>query len=56
MTWARTLGPVVYESIQDKGGHFAAHEIPEAITADLRGMFGRGGACYGLIGQAAAKL
>ena len=26
VTWARTLGPVVYESLHERGGHFAAHE------------------------------
>ena len=25
-TWSRTLGPVVFESEHDKGGHFAATE------------------------------
>jgi pimeloyl-ACP methyl ester carboxylesterase len=30
-TWARTLGPVVYEVNQEKGGHFAAWEIPDKV-------------------------
>lgn len=45
-TWGRTLGPVVFESQKAKGGHFAAHEIPEEIVADLRAMFGKGGSCF----------
>ncbi|KAK0830681.1 hypothetical protein LTR03_015777 [Friedmanniomyces endolithicus] len=52
-TWARTLGPVVFESFKEKGGHFAAYEVPEEIVGDLRGMFGRGGACYGITGPVA---
>lgn len=53
VTWARTLGPVVYESVHDRGGHFAAHERPEQIIQDLRAMFGEGGKCYGIMKEAA---
>ncbi|KAL8731060.1 MAG: hypothetical protein Q9181_004447, partial [Wetmoreana brouardii] len=35
-TWGRTMGPVVFESESERGGHFAAWECPEAIVADLR--------------------
>jgi len=52
-TWARTLGPVVFESFKEKGGHFAAWEVPGEIVGDLRGMFGKGGACYGITGPVA---
>jgi len=45
-TWARTLGPVVFESKKTRGGHFAAWEIPDEIVDDLRKMFGKGGPCY----------
>ncbi|KAJ9668560.1 hypothetical protein H2201_001202 [Coniosporium apollinis] len=48
-TWARTMGPVVYESTYDRGGHFAAWERPECIAQDLQKMFGRGGPCYGIV-------
>jgi hypothetical protein len=48
-TWARTMGPVVYESDQEKGGHFAAWECPEAIVNDLNAMFGKGGPCFGVV-------
>ncbi|KAM0723173.1 hypothetical protein Q7P37_001373 [Cladosporium fusiforme] len=54
-TWGRTLGPVAFESQKTKGGHFAAHEIPGEIVADLRAMFGKGGPCYRITG-AYAKL
>ena len=47
--WARTMGPVVHESDQERGGHFAAWECPEAIVKDLNSMFGKGGPCYGVI-------
>ncbi|RYN95084.1 hypothetical protein AA0120_g3820 [Alternaria tenuissima] len=47
--WAKTLGPLVHESINDKGGHFAAHERPDVIVADLQKMFGKGGPCYKIV-------
>lgn len=47
--WARTLGPVVYESDQDSGGHFATWEKPEAIAKDLNSMFRKGGPVYGIV-------
>lgn len=49
MSWGRTLGPVVYESRYESGGHFAAWEKPEAIAGDLRKMFGRGGGAFGCV-------
>lgn len=33
-----------------KGGHFAAWEVPEVLVGDLRKMFGRGGAAFGVVG------
>jgi hypothetical protein len=48
-TWARTLGPVAYESFNDHGGHFAAWEHPEVIAGDLKAMFAKGGPCYGIV-------
>lgn len=47
--WGRALGPVVYESEQDSGGHFAAWEKPEAIAKDLKSMFRKGGLVYGVV-------
>ncbi|KAF1996826.1 alpha/beta-hydrolase [Amniculicola lignicola CBS 123094] len=48
-TWGRTLGPVVYESTSDRGGHFAAWERPDVIAKDLQKMYGKGGPCHGII-------
>ena len=48
-TWGRTMGPVVWESENERGGHFAAWEKPEAIVRDLREMFGRGGGAFGCV-------
>ena len=42
--WGRTLGPVVFERQHERGGHFAAHEQPELLVADVREMFERGAA------------
>lgn len=48
-TWCRTLGPVVYESDNESGGHFMATEKPDALVRDLRTMFGRKGGAYGVV-------
>ncbi|KAK5047216.1 hypothetical protein LTR84_006738 [Exophiala bonariae] len=47
--WNQSLGPVVFESSHEKGGHFAAWEQPDAIVSDLIAMFGRGGPVYGCV-------
>lgn len=49
MKWNSLLGPVVFESEREQGGHFAAWEMPEAIVDDLRKMFGRKGGAYGVV-------
>lgn len=43
------MGPVVYESEHERGGHFAAWERPDAIAGDLQRMFGRGGGAFGVV-------
>lgn len=43
------MGPVVYEKWWDKGGHFAAYEQPQSIAKDLENMFGKEGACAGIV-------
>ncbi|KAF2461059.1 Alpha/Beta hydrolase protein [Lineolata rhizophorae] len=48
-TWTRTLGPVVFESEHEKGGHFAAWENPDAIVGDMKKMLGKKGPCYGAV-------
>jgi pimeloyl-ACP methyl ester carboxylesterase len=46
--WAETLGEVVLQSEHERGGHFAAWEVPEAIVKDLLDMVGPGGSCVQL--------
>ncbi|KAL9602782.1 MAG: hypothetical protein Q9219_001625 [cf. Caloplaca sp. 3 TL-2023] len=48
-THGRTMGPVVFESEKERGGHFAAWECPEELVADLRVMFGKGGGAEGVV-------
>ena len=48
-TWGCTLGPVCYQSEHERGGHFAAWEVPGAIAGDMQRMFGKGGPCYGVV-------
>ncbi|KAJ5634838.1 hypothetical protein N7528_002680 [Penicillium herquei] len=48
-TWAAAMGPVVQQTEYDRGGHFAAWEVPEVIERDLQMMFGKGGPCFGII-------
>ncbi|KAF4574429.1 hypothetical protein EYR40_005847 [Pleurotus pulmonarius] len=47
--WARYTGNTVFEAEHDKGGHFAAHEVPELLVGDLRSMFGKGGPSFGVV-------
>ena len=47
--WSHTLGKFVFESEHDKGGHFAAFEVPEKLAGDLRRMYGKGGPAYGVV-------
>ena len=48
-SWGHTLGPVYYQSEHERGGHFAAWEMPEAIAGDLQKMFEKKGPCYGVV-------
>lgn len=48
-TWCRTLGPVVYESDNESGGHFFATEKPELLARDLKTMFGKNGGAFGVV-------
>jgi hypothetical protein len=47
--WVHTMGPVVYQSEYESGGHFAAWERPDAVVTDLRTMFGKDGGAYGCV-------
>ncbi|KAK7059931.1 EHN domain-containing protein [Favolaschia claudopus] len=56
-SWLRRTGNVVFDSQHDKGGHFAAYEVPESLVGDLRKMFGKGGPAYGVVaGSTGFKL
>ncbi|KAH9917975.1 alpha/beta-hydrolase [Fomitopsis serialis] len=48
-TWARTMGNIVLEVEHGSGGHFAAHEKPHELAADLRALFGKGGPAFGVV-------
>jgi pimeloyl-ACP methyl ester carboxylesterase len=60
--WHEGMGPLVFMREHDKGGHFAAWEVPERLVGDLRDMFGRGGGAESVIqgssgfGEERAKL
>ncbi|KAI4241534.1 MAG: hypothetical protein L6R40_004514 [Gallowayella cf. fulva] len=49
LSWGRTLGPVVFEHVNESGGHFAAWECPESVAGDLKEMFGKGGGAEGVV-------
>lgn len=40
----------MFESEQDSGGHFAAHEKPQELVSDLRKMFGKDGGAFAVVG------
>ncbi|KAF4617644.1 hypothetical protein D9613_005859 [Agrocybe pediades] len=46
--WLRTPN-LVFESEHESGGHFAAHERPNELVADLRKMFGKDGPAFGVV-------
>ncbi|KAL0573633.1 hypothetical protein V5O48_008329 [Marasmius crinis-equi] len=48
-TWIMNVGNLVFAAEHTSGGHFAAHERPQDLADDLRKMFGRGGAAYGVV-------
>ncbi|KAJ9656381.1 hypothetical protein H2198_004959 [Neophaeococcomyces mojaviensis] len=48
--WHETLGPLVFWSVHETGGHYAAWEKPDELVQDLRRMFGRDGPCAGCCG------
>ena len=40
---------VAFAATHERGGHFAAYEVPEMLAGDLRKMFGKGGPAYGVV-------
>ncbi|KAJ5113344.1 epoxide hydrolase [Penicillium angulare] len=49
MAWYRVIGNVVKEKEFDRGGHFAAWEVPELLAQDLKEFHGKDGAGYALV-------
>ncbi|KIJ65505.1 hypothetical protein HYDPIDRAFT_110600 [Hydnomerulius pinastri MD-312] len=47
--WLRRENKVVSEFHHESGGHFAAHEKPNELADDLRKMFGKEGAAFGVV-------
>ncbi|KAF3483082.1 epoxide hydrolase [Arthroderma uncinatum] len=52
MFWCRSIGNVVRETEFEKGGHFAAWEVPEDLAADIREFLGKEGQAYRAISGA----
>jgi hypothetical protein len=48
-SWVRRDNRVVSEFHHESGGHFAAYEKPDELADDLRKMFGKGSAVYGVV-------
>ncbi|KAJ5172464.1 Alpha/beta hydrolase fold-1 [Penicillium capsulatum] len=49
MAWYRAIGNVVKEKEFDRGGHFAAWEVPELLVGDLKEFLGKEGPAYGAV-------
>ncbi|KAF9257129.1 alpha/beta-hydrolase [Marasmius fiardii PR-910] len=49
LSWLSASKNIVFHARHEKGGHFAAHEVPELLVGDLRKMFGKGGPAYGAV-------
>ncbi|KAN0088174.1 Alpha/Beta hydrolase fold [Tylopilus felleus] len=47
--WVRRGQRLVAAFEHESGGHFASHERPEVLADDVRKMFGKGGAAYGVV-------
>lgn len=48
-TWLKAVGNIVRETDFEKGGHFAAWEMPEVLVRDLRAFMGRSGEAYAVV-------
>ncbi|KAJ8081542.1 hypothetical protein AAF712_011107 [Marasmius tenuissimus] len=47
--WVAQEFNIVFHAKHDKGGHFAAYEVPDLLVGDLKKMFGKGGPAYGVV-------
>lgn len=43
------MGNLQFYEYHERGGHYASHEQPDALVADVRKMFGKGGVAYGVV-------
>ncbi|KAF7196640.1 putative epoxide hydrolase [Pseudocercospora fuligena] len=48
-SWRHTMGPIVFQKLYEKGGHFAGWERPGDLADGLCEMFGKGGGAYGVV-------
>ncbi|CAK1358557.1 unnamed protein product [Cercospora beticola] len=48
-SWRSGMGPIVFQKLYEKGGHFAGWERPGDIADGLGEMFGKGGGAYGVV-------
>ncbi|KZV68201.1 alpha/beta-hydrolase [Peniophora sp. CONT] len=48
-SWISPHGEVAQAVQHERGGHFAAYEVPELLVDDLRKMFGKDGPAYGVV-------
>lgn len=49
MAWYHIIGNVVKEKEFDRGGHFAAWEVPELLAGDVKEFMGKEGPAYGAV-------
>ncbi|KAJ5811157.1 Alpha/beta hydrolase fold-1 [Penicillium robsamsonii] len=49
MAWYRSIGNIVQETEYDRGGHFAAWEVPELLASDIKRFLGNNGPAYGVL-------
>jgi pimeloyl-ACP methyl ester carboxylesterase len=47
--WRSAMGPIVFQKLYEKGGHFAGWERPGDIADGLCEMFGKKGGAYGVV-------
>lgn len=43
------MGPIVFQKVYEKGGHFAGWERPIDLAEGLCEMFGKAGGAYGVV-------
>lgn len=51
LSWNQAAGNVVRQTEFDRGGHFAAWEVPELLAGDLKSFFGKEGQAHGAVAE-----